>query len=72
MASKLSQGVKEGLSEKNAWDTYAGLSLNDAAVAHSIYTIHWFYLRATQKIKSPSLKAVMTKLCTLFGLEKLL
>jgi hypothetical protein len=45
MGLKLAQGSKEGLSEKQVWDTYAGLTLVDAAIAHSIVTIHGFYLK---------------------------
>ena len=44
MAIKLAQGVKEGLTEKQSWDTYAGLTLVDASIAHSIFTIHEFFL----------------------------
>jgi acyl-CoA oxidase len=72
MALKLSQGIKEGMSEKEAWDTYAGLSLNDAAIAHSVVTIHTFFLEALMKVECPKVKAVLTKLCLLFGLEKLI
>lgn len=72
MSLKLSQGIKEGMSEKEAWDTYAGLSLTDAAIAHSAVTIHSFFLEALKKVECPKVKAVLTKLCLLFGLEKLL
>ena len=72
MALKLSQGVKEGLSEKEAWDTYAGISLSEAATVHSIFIIHGYYLDFLQKITDPCLKKVMSKLCALFGIEKLI
>ena len=68
MGLKLSQGIKEGLSEKQTWDTYAGLTLVDAAIAHSIVTIHSFYLKESQSVKCPKLKAVLTKMCVLYGL----
>ena len=72
MALKLSQGIKEGLSEKEVWDTYAGISLVEAAIAHTIFTIHGFYLQTVSKIEAASLKTVMTKLCVLWGLEKII
>ena len=68
MGLKLVQGAKEGLSEKQVWDTYAGLTLVDAAIAHSIVTVHSFYLKESQQVKCPKLKAVLTKLCILYGL----
>lgn len=68
MAVKLSQGIKEGLSEKESWDTYASLYLNEAAVAHAVFIIHSFYLSFVTGIEQLDLKAVMTKLCTLYGL----
>ena len=51
MGLKLSQGIKEGLSEKQAWDTYAGITLTEAALAHSIFTIHSFFLERLMKIQ---------------------
>ncbi len=72
MGLKLSQGIKSGMSEKEAWDTYAGISLVDAAFAHATVTVYGFYLDAVKKVDSPTLKAVLTKLCVLFGLEKLI
>ena len=72
MALKLNEGIKGGLSEKDAWDTYAGISLCDAGIAHSVLTIHTSFLQMIEKIKEPKLKAVMTKLCILFGVEKLI
>jgi hypothetical protein len=68
MGLKLAQGMKEGLSEKQVWDTYAGLTLVDAGIAHSIVTIHSFYVKETQAVKCPKLKAVLTKMCVLYGL----
>lgn len=50
MGLKLSQGIKDGLSEKQAWDTYAGISLTEAAIAHAIFTIHSFFLEKLLKI----------------------
>lgn len=68
MGLKLSQGIKEGLTEKQAWDTYAGLTLVDASIAHSIYTIHSFYLKEIKKIECSKLKGVIIKLSLLYGL----
>ena len=65
---KLTEGIANGLSEKQAWDTYAGLSLVRAALAHSTFTIHCFFIQEVMKIKQSSLKAVMKKLCALWGI----
>jgi hypothetical protein len=54
------------------WDTYAGLTLVDAAIAHSIVTIHGFYLKESQSVKCLNLKKVLTKLSILYGLEKII
>jgi acyl-CoA oxidase len=72
MASKLSEGVKQGMTEKQAWDTFAGISLCEAGIAHSIFTVHTFYINFVQTIQEPNLKTVMTKLCVLYGLEKII
>ena len=72
MGLKLSQGIKEGLSEKQVWDTYAGITLTEAALAHSIFTIHSFFVERLMKIQSESLQNVMKKLCLLWGVEKLI
>jgi len=68
MGLKILQGIKEGLSEKQVWDTYAGLALVDAGIAHSIVTINSFFVKESQSVKCPKLKAVLTKLCLLYGL----
>lgn len=68
MGEKISQGIKEGLTEKQAWDSYAGLTLVDAGIAHSIVTIHSFFVKESQSAKCPKVKAVLTKLCLLYGL----
>ena len=67
MALKLGKGIAEGLSEKESWNSYAGISLTEAATAHSIYTIHGYYLDFTKKIEDPRLKAVLSKFCLLYG-----
>ena len=71
MTLKLEEGVKNGLTQKQSWDSYASISLTEGSVAHAIYIIHKFYLDFISKIAEPKLKAVMTKLCTLYGLERI-
>lgn len=44
MAAKLAEGAKQGFSQKEIWDTYAGISLTEGAIAHTIYTMHGFFL----------------------------
>jgi hypothetical protein len=50
MALKLSEGLKKGMSEKEVWDTYAGISLVEGAIAHTIYTMHTYFLEGAKKI----------------------
>lgn len=50
MALKLSEGLKKGMSEKEAWDTYAGISLVEGATAHTIYAMHTYFLEGAKKI----------------------
>ena len=54
------------------WDCYAGITLTETALAHTVFTIHSFYLEKVMKIQPENLKAVMKKLCILWGVEKLL
>jgi hypothetical protein len=72
LSLKVSQGIKEGMSEKQVWDTYAGISLTEGALAHCIFTIHTFFLQRIMKIQADNLKTVMKKLCVLWGIEKIL
>lgn len=60
------------MSEKEAWDTYAGISLTETAIAHTQFTMHSYYLEAASTIQQPTLKKVMMKLCTLYGIEKVI
>lgn len=68
MGMKILQGIEEGLTQKQVWNTYAGLTLVDAAIAHSIVTIHSFFIKECQEAKCPKVKAVLNKLCALYGL----
>jgi hypothetical protein len=46
--------------------------LNDAAVAHCYVLIYSNFLKVVETVTDPSLKAVMTKLLTLYGIEKII
>jgi len=72
MGLKMAEGISNGLSEKQAWDSYAGITLVKSAIAHSILTMHTFFLQEVMKIKQDDLKKVMKKLCILWGIEKLI
>ena len=56
------------MSEKEAWDAYAGISLVEAAIAHTLYSMHTYYLEGSNKIEQQNLKTVMMKLGNLYGL----
>ena len=71
-AKSLMEGAKDG-SFKDSWDKTAGIQLVEAARAHTaVYTYKAFYDRINDEIKAPALKAVMRRLCTLYGIEIIL
>lgn len=58
---------------KHSWDQYANIELVDAAIAHSY---SWIYQNFLEKInlstKNEKVRAVLTKLLLVYGLEKIL
>lgn len=69
---KIAEGMSNGLSQKQVWDTYAGLSLVRAGIIHAIFTMHSFFIQDVIKIQQNDLKTVMKKLSILWGIEKLI
>ena len=51
MAKKLQAKIKEGYSEKEVWNKYLGISLTEAAGAHSLFIIHESYLNLIDSIQ---------------------
>lgn len=68
---KIMKGMGEGLSQKEIWDTYAGLALMDAAIAHAHVIVYQSFLDNVQKVAIPEVKAVLTKLLLLYGIDKI-
>lgn len=52
-------------------DTYAGLALNDAGIAHCYVVVYTYFQEKIATISDPSIKAVLTKLLRLYGIEKI-
>lgn len=52
-------------------DYHAGITLNEAAVAHCYYIIYLNFQKMVNSITDEPLKAVMTKLLILYGIEKI-
>ena len=73
-AQKISTSIKEGLSLKETWNTRAGLELVEAARAHiTCFTFRSFMERIElYNISCPKTKDLLTKLCQLYALHKLL
>jgi len=46
--------------------------LNDAAVAHSYVVIYGYFLKEVNKITDKNVKAVLTNLLLLYGIDKIL
>jgi len=71
-ARSILASVKE-IGFKEAWDKKAGINLIEAARAHmSVYTFKAFIEKINSEVQSPALKTVMTRLCILYGVQKLL
>jgi len=72
-AKALMEGAKNG-SIKDSWDKNAGIQLVEAAKAHiDFYTFRSFYEKINKDLDpSSKLKPVLSRLCALFGIEKLL
>ena len=71
-ATNLMKGAQDS-SIRESWDKKAGLSLVEAARAHtSAFTYQTFYDKINRDAKSPALKVVLQRLCLLYGIDKLL
>jgi len=72
-AQALLNGAKDG-SIKDSWDQKAGIQLVEAAKAHiDFYTFRSFYEKINTEIDPVNpLRIVLSRLCALYGIEKLL
>jgi hypothetical protein len=68
---KIMRGISEGLTQKQVLDTYAGLALNDAGIAHCYIVMYTYFHEKVTAISNPAIKAVLTKLLRLYGIEKI-
>lgn len=67
------EGVQQqNIPMKDAWDTYAGIALADAAMAHTeLYTFQAFEERI-RTVQDPKTREMLTKLCCFYGIQKVL
>jgi len=71
-ATNLMKGAQES-SLRESWDKKTGLALLEAARAHTtVFTYQAFSDKINRDVKSPALKVVLQRLCTLYGVDKLL
>lgn len=64
--------TEKKLTIKEIEDYKAGLSINDAAVAHCYVLVYNYFLNAIRKATDPKIKAVLTKMIVLYGIDKIL
>lgn len=70
---KFSTLMGEGESMKEIWDRKAGIDLVEASRAHIYYfTFKSFYENIRDNVKDEAVAKVLTKLCLLYGIQKLL
>ena len=71
-SQKLLAGIGEGLSAKESWDYYSGLSLVDASTAFIYYWIFNNFFEHVYAIKYEAVRRVLIKLLCLYGVNKIL
>lgn len=59
------------LTPKEIFDHHAGISIIDAAIAHSYVLVYSYFLKEQQAAVEPRVKAVLRKLLLLYGIEKI-
>jgi hypothetical protein len=67
------EGISQGMTDKEAWDYYAGIELVECGMSYPIY---WSYQNFFEKIyahtKQEKNRSVLFKLLLLYGLEKII
>jgi len=71
-AQKLIEGTEQGLSMKETWDKKAGMSLVEAARAHTVYFTFKSFLDDIPSAKEEKSRVVLKRLCELYGLHQLI
>jgi acyl-CoA oxidase len=71
-AQKLIKAQKQGLSEKAALNSKAGIELVEAARAHTTYFTYKAFMTEVASFSDTQVKSVLSKLCLLYGIHKLL
>jgi len=64
--------TEKKLTIKEIEDYKAGLSINDAAVAHCYVLVYNYFLGALRRATDPKIKAVISKMVILYGIDKIL
>lgn len=64
--------LKKTNTAKEIEDHYSGLLINDAAIAHSYVVVYSYFAREVERVADKQVKAVLTKLLLLYGVEKII
>ena len=64
--------TEKKLTIKEIEDYKAGLSINDPAVAHCYVLVYNYFLGALRRATDPKIKAVISKMVILYGIDKIL
>lgn len=66
------EGMQKDMTMKESWDEYAGISLVEASNSHIEYFTISSFVELILEAQNESVKAVLSKLCILYGINKIL
>lgn len=69
---KMMDGLQKGLTPKYVWDKYAGIALVEAANANVYYFTFRNFMKAVDAISDQNIKDVLSKLCCLYGIQRII
>ena len=72
LSEKFTELLGQKLTAKEIEDHYAGMLMSDAAISHMHVVIYTYFLKAVESAADPKIKAVLTKLLMLYGVEKII
>lgn len=72
LSDKFTELLGQKLTAKEIEDHYAGMLMSDAAIAHMHVVIYTYFLKAVESVTDSKIKAVLTKLLLLYGIEKII
>lgn len=73
IATKMSEGIADGMNPKELWDTKAGLDLTESSVSHTYFWIYEaFQARIYTSGQNEKVRNVLTRLLLLYGVDKIL